>query len=81
MSHITYKVVQHDGGWAYTVNGVFSESFASHAAALAAARRAAAGQRAPGRTEVIQYETAEGKWLTETAPGSDRPETDVEDAR
>jgi hypothetical protein len=29
---------------------------------------------------VIQYEDAEGKWLTETASGSDRPETDVEDA-
>jgi hypothetical protein len=50
MSHVTYKIVQHDGGWAYTVNGVFSEAFASHAAALAAARRAAAEQRTPGLT-------------------------------
>lgn len=81
MSHVTYKIVQHDGGWAYTVNGVFSESFPSRAGALAAARRAAAEQRTPGRTEVIQYETADGKWRTETAAGSDRPETDVEDAR
>jgi hypothetical protein len=79
MSHVTYKIVQHDGGWAYTVNGVFSEPFATHAAALAAARRAATEQRVPGRTEAIQYETADGKWLTETADGSDRPETDVED--
>jgi hypothetical protein len=79
MSHITYKIVQHDGGWAYTVNGVFSEPFTTHAAALAAARRAATEQRVPGRTEEIQYETADGKWLTETADGSDRPETDVED--
>src|SRR6185437_10219290 len=23
MSHVTYRIVQHDGGWAYTVNGVF----------------------------------------------------------
>jgi hypothetical protein len=81
MSHLTYKIVEHDGGWAYTVDGVFSESFPSHAAALAAARRVAAEQRTPGRTEVIQYETADGKWHTETAAGSDRPETDVEDAR
>ena len=22
MAHITYKIVQHDGGWAYTVDGV-----------------------------------------------------------
>ena len=42
MSHVTYKIVEHDGGWAYTVNGVFSEPFRTHAAALAAARRAAA---------------------------------------
>jgi hypothetical protein len=81
MSHITYKIVEHDGGWAYTVNGVFSESFPSRAAALAAARRAAAEQRTPGRNEVIQYETSDGKWHTENASGSDRPETDVEDTR
>jgi Uncharacterized protein conserved in bacteria (DUF2188) len=79
MNHVTYKIVEHDGGWAYTVNGVFSEPFRSHAAALAAARRAAAEQRVPGRTEVIEYETADGKWQTETAAGNDRPETDVED--
>ena len=79
MSHVTYKIVQHDGGWAYTVNGVFSEPFATHGAALAAAKRAAAEQRVPGRTEAIEYETDDGKWHTETAAGSDRPETDVED--
>jgi hypothetical protein len=81
MSHVTYKIVQHDDGWAYTVNGVFSESFATHAAALAAAKRAAAEQRAPGRTEVIEYESEDGKWHTETASGNDRPETDVEDGK
>jgi len=80
MSHLTYKIVQHDSGWAYTVNGVFSEPFASHAAALAAARRAAAEQRVPGRTESIEYETPDGKWHSEIAAGGDRPETDVEDS-
>ena len=40
MSHVTYKIVEHDGGWAYTVNGVFSEPFPNRGAALAAARRA-----------------------------------------
>lgn len=79
MSHVTYRVVQHDEGWAYTVNGVFSEPFPTHAAALAAARRAAVEQRVPGSTEVIEYEDADGKWHTETARGSDRPETDVQD--
>jgi len=73
MAHLTYKIVQHDGGWAYTVDGVFSEAFATHAAALAAAKRAATEQRVPGRTEVIEYETADGKWHTETAAGGDRP--------
>jgi hypothetical protein len=81
MSHVTYKIVQHDGGWAYTVDGVFSEAVPTRAAALAAAKRAAAEQRVPGRTEAIEYETADGKWHTETAAGSDRPETDVEDKR
>ncbi len=81
MSRITYKIVEHDGGWAYTVNGVFSETYPSHAAALAAAKRAANEQRTPGRTEVIEYETPDGRWRTETASGTDRPETDVEDKR
>ena len=58
----------------------FRKPFATHAAALAAAKRAAAEQRVPGRTEAIEYETADGKWHTETAAGSDRPDTDVEDA-
>jgi len=79
MVHVPYKIVEHDGGWAYTVDGVFSETFRSRQAAFAAAKRVAAEQRTPGRTEVIQYETADGKWHTETAAGSDRPETDVED--
>jgi hypothetical protein len=79
MSHVTYKIVQHDDGWAYTVDGVYSEAFPTHAAALKAARAAAAEQRVPGRTEVIEYEDEKGKWHTETAPGTDRPETEVKD--
>ena len=81
MARVTYKIVEHDDGWAYTVNGVFSESYPSRATALAAAKRVAAEQRTPGRTEVIAYETPDGRWHTETAEGSDRPETDVEDTR
>jgi Uncharacterized protein conserved in bacteria (DUF2188) len=80
MSHIIYKIVRHDDGWAYTVDGVFSEPFPTHAAALAAARAAAAEQRVPGQTEVIEYEDENGRWRTETARGSDRPDTDVEDS-
>ena len=79
MTHVTYKVVRHEDGWAYTADGVFSESFPTHAEALDAARRAAAEQRAPGRTESIEYEDAKGKWHSEVARGDDRPETSVED--
>jgi hypothetical protein len=80
MSHVTYEIVQHDGGWAYKVEGVFSEPFATHAQALAAARAAAEEQRVPGYTEVIEYEDEKGKWHVETASGSDRPDTDVKDS-
>ncbi|HZR59360.1 MAG TPA: DUF2188 domain-containing protein [Xanthobacteraceae bacterium] len=80
MSHVTYKIVRHEDGWAYTVDGAFSESFPTHAEALEAARRAAAEQRVPGQTETIEYEDANGRWHTELAAGRDRPETDVEDS-
>jgi hypothetical protein len=80
MSHVIYRIVRHDEGWAYTADGVFSEPFPTHAAALAAAKAAAAEQRVPGRTEVIEYEDADGKWHTETASGSDRPDTEVKDS-
>ena len=80
MSHVTYRIVRHDDGWAYTVDGVFSEPFATHADALAAAKRAAAEQRVPGQTHVIEYEDAQGRWHTETAAGTDRPETEVKDS-
>ena len=79
MVHVTYKVVRHEDGWAYTVSGVFSESFPTHAEALDAARRAATEQRTPGRTEAIEYEE-KGKWHSELARGDDRPDTDVEDS-
>ena len=26
MSRITYEIVEHDGGWAYRVDGVYSEN-------------------------------------------------------
>ena len=34
MSEVTYEIVEHDGGWAYKVAGVFSEPFPTHAACL-----------------------------------------------
>lgn len=79
MAEVTYEIVEHDGGWAYKSNGVFSETFPTHAAALNAAKRVAAEQRVPGETEQIQFEDAKGKWHTETARGSDRPDTHIKD--
>jgi hypothetical protein len=79
MSEVTYEIVEHDGGWAYKVDGVFSEPYPTHAAALMAATAAAAEQKVPGDTEIIEFEDTKGKWHTETASGSDRPITTIKD--
>ncbi len=79
MSKVVYEIVEHDGGWAYKVGGVFSEPFATHAQASAAAKHAATEQTVPGKTEVIEYEDEKGQWHEETARGDDRPSTDILD--
>jgi hypothetical protein len=53
MTKITYHIVEHDGGWAYKVDGVFSEAFPSHDLARKAAERAAREQHVPGETRTI----------------------------
>jgi len=78
MVHVTYLIVEHDGGWAYKVDGSFSETFPSHEAARRAAERAAAVQRVAGETTGISWETADGKWHESVSDGGDRPDTDVE---
>ncbi len=77
MSHLTYKIVEHDGGWAYTVDGSYSETFRSRDAALKAARRAAGEQRVAGDSHGIVYEDATGEIREELSDGQDRPRTDV----
>ena len=77
MTKITYEIVEHDGGWAYRVDGVFSEPFPSHDMARAAAERAAREQIVPGDTTPISYEDNDGRWHDELAAGRDRPDTDV----
>ena len=79
MTRVTYEIVEHDGGWAYKVDGVFSETFPSHEDAVDAAAIAAAEQKAPGDTEEIEYQREDGEWRQETARGNDRPETEIED--
>jgi hypothetical protein len=79
MTDITYTIVEHDGGWAYKVGDTFSETFPSHEAALAAARRAAGEQRVSGETESISYEDKNAVWHREVSDGGDRPTTHVQD--
>jgi hypothetical protein len=79
MSHVIYRITQHDGGWAYRVGDVFSETFATKELARAAAFRAAREQETPGETEVIEYEDSAGHWHDETTRGGDRPDTEVKD--
>jgi hypothetical protein len=78
MTTLTYEIVEHDGGWAYKVDDTYSETFPTHDAAKAAARKAAAEQEVSGETTGIEYEDRKGQWHGEVASGDDRPETDVE---
>ncbi len=79
MTKLVYEVVRHDGGWAYRVDGVYSETFTSHEDAAKAAHAAAAKQQQAATTEVIEYQDKSGLWHVETAKGTDRPETSVRD--
>jgi hypothetical protein len=79
MVEVIYTIVEHDGGWAYKVDNVFSEAFPTREAAVDAAERAAAEQRVAGSTETIEYEDSQGHWHREVAKGDDRPATHVEE--
>lgn len=79
MAHVTYDIVEHDGGFAYKLGDVFSEPFATHRAALDAAIAAANRQQVAGHSTAILYQDSAGKWHEEMSDGGDRPETEVED--
>ena len=79
MAEVTYEIVQHDGGWAYKMRDVFSETFATRDEAVKAATNAAAEQRAPGDTSDISYQDEAGRWHEETSRSGDRPSTTVKD--
>jgi hypothetical protein len=78
MTKVIYHVVEHAGGWAYKVGDTYSETFASHDGARAAAHKAAREQNQPGADVGISYEDSSGQWHEELAHGDDRPETNVE---
>ena len=75
MVTVKYEVVEHDGGWAYQVDGALSETFPTHDAALKAANHAAARQTVAGSTDGIVYQDKGGRWHEEVADGHDRPAT------
>jgi hypothetical protein len=77
MTDIYYRIVEHDGGWAYKLGDVFSETFRTRDAAVKAARRAAAEQQVPGETAGIVYEDESGHWRQEISSGDDRPHAAV----
>jgi hypothetical protein len=77
MTKITYEIVKHDGGWAYRVEGVFSEPFPTHDLARKAAEHAAREQVVAGNETGISYEDKDGHWHDELSRGDDRPQTDV----
>ena len=78
MAQITYRIVEHDGGWAYQASGTFSETYPTHDSARAAAVAVAHEQKVPDEDAFIEYADASGQWITERADGHDRPEVDVE---
>lgn len=79
VTDIHYQVVQHDGGWAYKLGDVYSETFRTHEAATAAAKEVAQRQELAGETEGIVYQDRSGTWHEEVSRGDDRPHADVKD--
>ena len=79
MSQVKYEIVEHDGGWAYRMDGTYSETFPSHDAAANAAHKAAREQEQTGETTGIVYEDAKGEWHGEVSDGDDRPSVEVKD--
>lgn len=78
MAQITYRIQEHDGGWAYRLGDTWSETYPDHDSARAAAVRAAREQKVPDEDACIEYQDANGQWITQRADGQDRPLTDVE---
>lgn len=76
---VVYRIVEHDGGWAYKVGDVFSESHPTRREAVIAAEQAAAAHELGGDDAHIEYQDEDGRWHDEIEPGTDRPEADVQD--
>jgi hypothetical protein len=62
MSKITYRVVKHNGGWAYENGSTSSEQFRTREAARKAARLAAAGHASAYTSAARTSESEEAQW-------------------
>ena len=78
MANITYRIEEHDGGWAYRLGATYSETYPDHDSAFAAARRVAGEQKVPDEDTYIEYQNTNGDWVNERADGHDRPSPVVE---
>ena len=78
MSKITYKVVEHDGGWAYEANGTYSEPYATRDLVARLRNSPRPSTPRPGETTRISYEDEKGRWEHQVDSGTDRPKTRVE---
>ncbi|SCB28733.1 hypothetical protein GA0061102_10154 [Rhizobium miluonense] len=76
---LVYHIARHGDGWAYRLDDTWSEEFASHKTAFAAAKSAALRHRLSGRDAHIEFEDKEGVWHREVIFADDRPETTVAD--
>ena len=79
MTKIVYEIVEHNGGWAYKLDDVFSETFDTKGQATAAANDVAARQQVSGEDETIQYQDEGGTWRVEDEAGDDRPDVEIRD--
>jgi hypothetical protein len=54
MAHITYEIVEHDGGWAYRLGETLSETYDSRQDATEGARSAASRQKVGGGDVMVR---------------------------
>lgn len=80
MVKVTYEIVPHDEGWAYRLNGAYSERFDSHDEALEAARIVVRELSLTDEPVRIIYQDESGKWRAEMSSGDDRPEVEILDS-
>ncbi|MDQ0454537.1 DUF2188 domain-containing protein [Rhizobium paknamense] len=80
MVKVTYEIVPHDEGWAYRLDGAYSETFASHDEALEAARIVMRELQISDEPVRIVYQDEKGRWHAEMSDGRDRPEVEILDS-